>query len=166
MTDIVEKIVTEEATALEKFIEMRLKSIPQRLWNNIQLVKCTKVEDSKIITTWNVKYDPKKKGVAQMIKKIAFNPVGAETGRLSSNTATYRGSLEVSEDKKSVAIFYQTGDKSTKIAEFDICTFWDMVRDAIASVDVDKSQPGLFRRKGEAVASILHTTNLFEKFCI
>ena len=78
-------------------------------------------------------------------------------------------SVGVSKDKKEVAIFFQSGDSSlprtigfVKIAEFDICIVWDMIRDAVATADCSLSRsPGLFRRKGEAAAGILHTNRLF-----
>jgi len=86
--------------------------------------------------------------------------------KLVFDTVNYRGSLEVSEDKKTVAIFHQAGsmDKPVKIAEFDICLVWDMIRDAVATADCGLSRsPGLFRRKGEAAAGILHTNKLLMK---
>ena len=74
-------------------------------------------------------------------------------------------SFEVSDDKKSVAIFYATGELQTplsKIAEFSMEEVWDMIRDALLLINVGPlSNPGLFRRKGEAVAGTLYTNKTY-----
>lgn len=83
---------------------------------------------------------------------------------ITQETVNHCTSIEVSENKRDVAIFHRFVDREgiNKIAEFKIEEVWDMIRDAVATVDVSYiKEPGLFRRKGEAAAAILHTNKLF-----
>ena len=70
-------------------------------------------------------------------------------------------SLETSEDKRTIALFI----RATKKAEFPIDLLWDMIRDTMATIDVSPmSNPGLFRRKGEALAALTHTNKMFAEY--
>jgi len=79
------------------------------------------------------------------------------THRLMKQIVTDSISLEISEDIKRVVIFNKKG----KLVEFNIVEAWDMLRDAIATVDVSpETNPSLFRRKGEATAAISWTNGV------
>ena len=83
--------------------------------------------------------------------------------RITYRTKDVYTTMEISEDKRKVAVFSgSASDPDTpKVGEFDIEPVWDMLRDALVTADAGPiSSPGLFRRKGEAAAAILNTTNL------
>lgn len=69
---------------------------------------------------------------------------------------TYRSvmeciTIEVSEDKRYLAVFRE----EKQIAVFVIEDVWDMIRDSLAIVDTSPtSDPGLYRRKKEAITAI------------
>ena len=72
--------------------------------------------------------------------------------RLIFRTINREASIEVSQDHTKIAIFYQRGvENHGKIIEIDIESLWDMLKDALSSIDIDKTHPGLFRRKCEAI---------------
>ena len=72
--------------------------------------------------------------------------------RLILKTVNREVSLEISEDKRKVAIFYQIADEdSDKIAEFHIEDLWDMLKDSLSIIDISSENPGLYRRKQEAI---------------
>lgn len=52
--NIVKDMATEEGSALEKFLEYRLRSLPFSSWNRIRLVRKQITKDNVIITTWKV----------------------------------------------------------------------------------------------------------------
>lgn len=90
------------------------------------------------------------------------------TDRLIAEAMERRILLEVSEDKKSVAVFHESKQADTRslglLAVFHIEEVWDMIRDALATIDARPiAESSLFRRKGEAVAGILHTNKLYSK---
>lgn len=85
--------------------------------------------------------------------------------RLIDHSADHTTSLEISKDRKTIGIFrWKSGsrlEEGGKIAEFDIQLVWDIIRDAVATANVNpNASPGLFRRKGEAMAAILYTHEL------
>jgi len=91
--------------------------------------------------------------------------------KLVRQTNTEYISMEISKNKKTVAISYasikdrlpgERVENIRKICEFSIEMVWDMIRDAVATADIcpDKN-PGLYRRKGEAAAGILYTNELY-----
>lgn len=87
--------------------------------------------------------------------------------RLEHKTSRAHVSIEISRDGRNVAIFHvrksAKGDPSP-IAEFDITVVWDMLRDALVVNDIEPiTEPGLFRRKGEAAAGILFTNKIYSK---
>ena len=74
--------------------------------------------------------------------------------------------LEVSIDGKTISIFKGTPQREEidLIAQFPMEEVWDMIKDNLSVIDVGHlSNPGLFRRKGEALAANLYTTNLYLK---
>lgn len=75
------------------------------------------------------------------------------TDRLVHRSMNRYLSLEVSEDKRNIGIF--TSEKSDEVVEFSIEEVWDMLRDTLATMDISPNDwPGLFRRKGEAIAGL------------
>jgi len=86
--------------------------------------------------------------------------------RLAHETVEKYTSIEISDDKRSVAIFHGVPGESIvgikKLCEFNIEEVWDMIRDAIITADVGPvTDPGLFIRKGEAAAGVIHTNEMF-----
>ena len=78
------------------------------------------------------------------------------TERIVHKTMDRYLSLEVSEDKRKIGVF--TDEHSDKIIEFNIEDIWDMVRDVMATINAGPIElPGLFRRKGEAIAGLKYT---------
>ena len=75
--------------------------------------------------------------------------------RLTHRTIQKFTSLEISEDRKSVAVFYSSNScelDAIKIAEFGIELVWDMIKEALTVVSADPAEePGLLRRKIEAI---------------
>ena len=79
--------------------------------------------------------------------------------RIAYDTVTERVTVEVSEDRKSVAIFMDR-----LIARFAIENVWDMVRDNLAVVDAEPAlSPTLHRRKLEATAAIQKGMEVMEE---
>ena len=86
--------------------------------------------------------------------------------RLTYQTVEKYTSIEVSEDKRSVAVFHGVPGESAlgieKLCEFSIEEVWDMIQNAIVTADVGPiGSPGMFRRKGEAAAGILYTNKFY-----
>ena len=77
--------------------------------------------------------------------------------RVVSRTPDHYTSIEMSEDRKTVAVFhgYSNVEGINKVAEFSIMDLWDMCRDNLAVADVGPSSNfPLWRRKAEAIAAI------------
>ena len=71
-----------------------------------------------------------------------------------SQTLTRTVALETTEDKKDILVFCD----DFMIANFKVQMVWDMLINTVANLDVSpEEEPDLFRRKGEALAGLLHT---------
>jgi len=76
------------------------------------------------------------------------------THKLIHSTLNSTTTLELSKDKRNVRVHLN----DSLVAEFDIHDVWDMIIDAVATLDASPvKEPGLFRRKGEAIAGMLYT---------
>lgn len=84
---------------------------------------------------------------------------------IKSYTESRKSTIEISDDRKSVAVFSAEVDEGTrnwiKIMECPIESLWDMLKDNLAVLDVGPSDAGLFRRKKEALAAIERGMRLF-----
>lgn len=81
--------------------------------------------------------------------------------RIVYQSISSKVSIEISKDKRSVEVFYSRSEQRDKIADFMLVDVWDMICNTMATVDANPNlEPGLFRRKGEAAASIAFTVNL------
>ena len=71
--------------------------------------------------------------------------------RITYHTVAEHVTIEVSEDRRTVAVFMDR-----LIARFVIEDVWDMVKDNLAVVDASPQlSPALYRRKQEAIAAIM-----------
>ena len=77
-----------------------------------------------------------------------------------SQTLTRTVSLETTEDKKNILVFCD----GFMIANFKVQKVWDMLINTVANLDVSpEEEPDLFKRKGEALAGLLHTHKVVSK---
>lgn len=81
--------------------------------------------------------------------------------RILHTTIDRETSIEVSSDGKTVAIFTQLREQEfpTKIMEMPISFLWDLLRDNLSVINADEDFV-LVRRKSEALAAMLHTTDI------
>ena len=74
--------------------------------------------------------------------------------------------LEVSIDGKTISILkgHPQGETIDLIAQFPMEEVWDMIKNSLSVIDIGPiANPGLYRRKGEALAANVFTVNLFLK---
>jgi hypothetical protein len=72
-----------------------------------------------------------------------------------SNQLVYKltttSSIELSEDRRSIELYYHDGFENHGIvAKYSIEDIWDMMKDILATIDVNEEEYGLQRRQKEA----------------